>query len=129
MNSHETFDPPTREALDSIKVGDLVKCNEWKRSLRVKGVSENYFVMARKAFGEAIYSVCEKRPSNCTYNRMHKGYFTIGPDFWLFGALDLPEYGTDDKEAIAAYLQSWESGETQFSRHAVSLERISVKRC
>ena len=30
----------TREILDTIKVGDLVKINDWTKPLRVKAVSE-----------------------------------------------------------------------------------------
>ena len=47
----------TREVLDSIKIGDYIRCNDWKRAMRVYGVSDNYFVVARKAFGKWIYSV------------------------------------------------------------------------
>ena len=38
----------TREILDTIKVGDLIRVNDWKKPMRVKAVSENYFVMTKK---------------------------------------------------------------------------------
>lgn len=125
-----SYNPPTREALDSIRVGDLVKCNDWQRPFRVVGVSENFFAMTQNMFGDTHYSVCEKRPSSHTRNYREEGCFTIGPDFWLFGAPQFPHgYNWDDEEAVAAYLASWETGETKFSRSAISLKRISVKAC
>ena len=38
----------TKEILDTVKVGDLIKINDWKKPMRVKAVSENYFVMTKK---------------------------------------------------------------------------------
>lgn len=38
----------TREILDTIKIGDLIKINNWKKPMRVMAVSKNYFVMAVK---------------------------------------------------------------------------------
>ena len=35
----------TKEILDNIKVGMLVKINDWKRPMKVVGISENYFCM------------------------------------------------------------------------------------
>ena len=61
-NGYEQHTTITKELLDGIKVGDLIKVNDWKKPLRVKGVSDNYFVMATKQFGDTIYSVCEKKP-------------------------------------------------------------------
>ena len=58
MNKHNNNLELTKDVLDSIKVGDLIKINDWKRPMRVKAVTENYFVMAYKAFGAWVYSVC-----------------------------------------------------------------------
>ena len=44
----------TKEILDSIKVGDIVRCNGWKRGLRVKAVSKNYILMSNNAFGKCV---------------------------------------------------------------------------
>lgn len=38
----------TKEILDSIKAGMLVKINDWKRPMKVVGVSENYFCMIQR---------------------------------------------------------------------------------
>lgn len=40
----------TREILDTIKINDLVKINDWVKPMRVKAVSDNYFVMIRNQF-------------------------------------------------------------------------------
>ena len=37
--SYEQYTDITKELLDSIRVGDLVKVNDWKKPPRVKGVS------------------------------------------------------------------------------------------
>lgn len=60
MKNYETHVEITKELLDSIKVGDLIKINDWKKPLRVMGVSKNYFVMAVKQFSDTVYSACEK---------------------------------------------------------------------
>lgn len=48
----------TKALLDSVKPGDLVMFNDWKNPYRVKGVSENFFVAARKMFGKTSYTIC-----------------------------------------------------------------------
>lgn len=56
------YESITKELLDTVNVGDLILTNDSKQPLRVYGVSPNYFVMARRAFGQWLYSVCEKKP-------------------------------------------------------------------
>lgn len=53
------------EKLKSIKVGDLVKVNNWKKAMRVKAVSENYVIMSQKAFGTSLYSIIDKNNLEC----------------------------------------------------------------
>lgn len=132
-SSYEHHKEITKEILDSVQVGDLVKCNDWKKPLRVKGVSENYFVMARKAFGETLYSICEKNPWGGTrYNAMCGGMFHIGTDNMIFGWFGWNEgraYDFDDSEAVGRYLQALESGEIEVSvRRAVPLYEIAIKK-
>lgn len=117
----------TKELLDSVKVGDLVKCNDWKIPYRVKGVSENYFVMARKMFGRVAYSICEKKPwRGFRHNAMTGGMFHIGPDHWVFG---WHSYDFDDQENMAEYLDSLEKGETCISeRRGCPLTTMAIKR-
>ena len=123
----------TRELLDSIQVGDMVKCNDWDRPKRVMGVSENYFVMATSCFGKTLYSICEKKPwPGIRHNHMRGGMFHIGPDNWIFGwgGWD-PDGGYDfsDKEMTAKYLESLEMGLTELShRRSVPLTSIAIKR-
>lgn len=123
----------TKELLDSIQVGDLVKCNDWERPMRVKGVSDNYFVMARNLFGKTLYSICEKKPwGGIKHNRMTGGMFHIGTDHWVFGwgGWD-PDggYDFDDEKKTALYLESLEQGVTELShRTSVPLVRIAIRR-
>lgn len=130
---YDVHEEITKELLDSIQVGDMVKCNDWKDAYRVRGVSENYFVMARSFFGRTYYSICEKKPwDGIRYNRMVGGMFHIGTDNWVFGwgGWD-PDGGYDfsDEKATAKYLESLEMGDTELShRSSVPLTRIAIKR-
>lgn len=118
----------TLDILNSIAVGDLIKVNDWKKPLRVMGVSENYFVMATKQFGETIYSVCEKkRWDGIKYNRMVGGMFHCGCDSWVFGWDG--SYDFRDEKNTAAYLQSFEVGDSELSqRSAIAITEIAIKR-
>lgn len=117
----------TKEVLDTVQVGDLVKCNDWNVPYHVKGVSENYFVMTRKQFGQTYYSICEKKPwPGVRHNAMTGGMFHIGPDHWIFGWSG--GYDFDNEANVEEYLQSLESGETAISeRRGCPLTRIAVK--
>ena len=125
----------TREALDTIQVGDLVKVNDWKKPMRVKAVSENYFVMTKKQFGDTYYSVCSKLPwGGIRYNAMRGGMFHCGPDSWIFGAPASIDYDNlyefDNEEASQAYLKSFEDGESEISeRRGVAIYDLYVKHC
>jgi len=132
---YEVYENVSKELLDSICVGDLIKVNGWKTPLRVKGVSENYFVMARKAFGEnCIYSVCEKKPwGGIRHNSMTGGMFHVGRDSWLFGAPvdygDSNYYDFDNAKATAEYLALFETGESEVScRNAIPIHALYIKR-
>lgn len=115
---------PTKEDLDKIKVGDLVKCNDWVKPLIVKGVSDNYFIMVRNHFGKPLYSICEKTPSAFSRNSIVESYPTIGTDFWIFGKFDY-----FNQEDIEQCLDELESGKTELSvRSSVALKVIQYKR-
>lgn len=132
--TYEQHTEITKELLDSIKVGDLIKVNDWKKPLRVKGVSENYFVMAIKQFKDTIYSVCEKKPwGGIRYNSMVGGMFHVGRDSWLFGWVGFVgcenSYDFEDAEKTAEYLQSFEEGESEISqRNAIPIQLLQIKR-
>lgn len=38
--TYTTYEEVTREVLDSVKVGDLIKVNDWKKPMKVKAVSK-----------------------------------------------------------------------------------------
>ena len=128
---YEIFDNITRELLDTIKCGDLIKCNTWGAPLRVKGVSENYFIMSRRAFGEYIYSICEKSQVEYSRNNFTEGFFRVGQDNYIFGS---PHgYEWDNEENVKVYLEdleeSFKCGDSRLSeRSAVNLKRIAIKR-
>ena len=129
------YNEVTREALDTIKVGDLIKVNDWTKPMRVKAVSENYFVMTQKQFGDTYYSVCSKLPwKGIRHNAMRGGMFHCGPDSWIFGApvsIDYDNlYEFDNEEANQAYLKSFEDGESEISeRRGVAIYDLYVKHC
>lgn len=115
--THNNIDKPL---LDSIKPGDLIKCNGRKMPLRVIAVTENFFVMARPCFREVLYSVCEKRP-------YPNGRFYISTDNMVFGS----EHGYDWKteEQAKEYLMEFEKGEYELSRRRQApLREICIKR-
>lgn len=122
--NYEIYKRPTKEVLDTIKVGDLIKCNDWKKPLSVKAVSENYFIMVRNHFGQPLYSICDKRPSDFSRNYIEYGKPTIGMDSWVFGRFDY-----FNQEDIDEAIKELESGETEMSvRNSVALEIIYIKR-
>ena len=112
----------TKELLDSIEVGDLIRVNSWNRSLRVRGVSKDYFVMAQPMFGKWDYSVCEKKPwPGVHYNQMIGGMFHVGTDWWVFGA---PEgYQFNNQEATDNYLRTFELPEQDCDHAELSVRR------
>lgn len=123
----------TRENLDTVKVGDLVKINDWKKPMRVNAISKNYFVMTMKQFGKNYYSVCSKLPWEGTRrNAMIGGMFHCGTDDWIFGSslsVDYEDlYEFNNEEANRLYLQEFEDGETQISvRTGVPIIDLYVK--
>lgn len=119
----------TREILDSVNIGDYVRCNDWKRSMRVVGVSDNYFIMATKAFGRWIYSVCDKIPFNgIRYNSLIGGYFSIGTDNYIFGVPMKNAYEFDNEEFVSEYLQAFEKKDCELSmRRSCALTSIAIR--
>ena len=125
---YKYFSEITKEILDGIKVGNLVKINQWKRPMRVVGVSENYFVMIQKVCGRISYSVCEKRKWNgIRHNEMRGGMFHCGTDNMVFGVTDF-DYSFDDKTQIDRYLKMFETGSVELSvRRSVPIYNLYVK--
>lgn len=127
------YENVTREILDAIKVGDLIKINDWEKPMKVKAVSDNYFVMTRSVFGKPCYSVCSKLPwGGIRYNAMRGGMFHCGTDTWLFGhplTCDYEKlYSFDNEESNKLYLQSFEDGESELSaRTSVPIYNLYIK--
>lgn len=126
--NYKHFENITKEILDKIKVGDLVKINQQKKPMKVVGVSENYFAMIMKVCGDVYYSVCEKKPwKGIRHNEMVGGMYHCGTDNMIFGYSDF-DYKFDNKEEIERYLQAFENGEIELSvRNSVPIYDLYVK--
>lgn len=108
----------TKEILDTIQIGNLVKINDWKKPMKVVGVSENYFVMTQNMFGKLYYSVCEKKSrSGGQHNEMRHGMFHCSRDNMIFGYSDF-DYKFDNEESINNYLNAFEEGKIELSERA-----------
>ena len=126
---YKLYQNVTREILDSIKVGDLVKVNDWDAPLTVKAVSDNYFVMS----GNSCYSVCSKIPwDGVRHNEMVGGMFHCGPDDRIFGSMlqmeceDLYKFNNDDYNQ--KYLQEFEDGNNNVSeRNGIAIYSLYVQ--
>lgn len=104
----------TKELLNKIKVGDLIKINNWKRPLRVIAVSENFFIMAMKAFGSCVYSICEKR-------KWKYGYYCAPDNCYC-------KYDYANKTECEEALKELEAGELELSRRrCLQIKTISIK--
>ena len=115
MNKYQHYYEITKDILDIINVGDLVRINDWKRPMRVVGVSENYFCMIQKVCGKICYSVCEKKQwGGIRYNAMRGGMFHCGTDNMVFGYGNF-DYKFDDEDQIKGYLQAFEDGKVELS--------------
>lgn len=121
-------DKITKELLDTIKFGDTIRCNDWKRGMKVVGVSENYFLMASYPFGKTLYSICEKIPfKGIKYNSLIGGYFSVGTDNMCFG-YDLG-YDFKNQDIVKHYLMDLENKEIELSlRNSVALTKILIKK-
>lgn len=127
------YDNITREVLDTIKAGDLIKVNDWTKPMRVKAVSDNYFVMTMNQFGDTYYSVCSKLPwDGVRHNSMVGGMFHCSTDDWVFGSPLTSEYEDlykfENEDANQAYLQDFENGECHLSeRRGIAIYDLYVK--
>lgn len=128
MSKYKHYENVTKEILDNIKVENLVKINNWKRPMKVVGVSENYFAMIQKICGKVYYSICEKKPwDGIRHNDMTGGMFHIGTDDMIFGYMDF-DYEFNDEKQIKNYLQAFENGEIELSvRRSVPIYNLYVK--
>ena len=133
-NNYVHYDNITKEILDTIKVGDFIKVNDWKKPMTVKAVSDNYFVMTQNLFGKIYYSVVSKLPwDGIRYNNMVGGKFHCSTDDYVFGSPLSAEYENfykfENEEANQKYLQSFENNECSLSqRNAIPINDLYVKK-
>ena len=59
---YRTYTEITQKLLDSLKIGDMVRINDWKQSMPVCGVSKHYVVIAARQFGNWRCAVVQKVP-------------------------------------------------------------------
>lgn len=138
MNKYKTYDEITKEVLDTVSVGDLIKINNKTKPMRVAGVSQNFFVMIEKLFGKIYYSVCEKitLPDNYFRNNMQGGKFHCGTDDTIFGYIPknfdfstVVQYDFENSEWVKEYLQAFENEELEVSvRTGVAIKTIAIKK-
>jgi len=129
----------TKEILDTIQKGDLIKVNDWGKPFRVRGVTDNYFIMTCNMFGNIHYSVCEKKRWNgIRYNQMRGGKFHIGTDYWIFASPTWNNYDGkvdyDNAEAVIEYLESFDLEDNNSKprselsvRTSIPIDKIYVK--
>ena len=135
MNKYIHYENVTRDILDKVKIGDLIRVNDWSKPMRVKAVSDNYFVMTQKNFGKTYYSVCSKLPwDGFRHNKMVGCMFHCGPDSWVFGSpltIDYDgAYEFNNEEFNEKYLKSFEDGESHISeRRGIAIYDLYIKSC
>lgn len=112
----------TKENLESLKVSNYVRVNDWQWGLRVVGVSKNFIVLHNNK-GE--YSVVEKREGKIDHLSIRKkGIFHCG------SSLACPEGYMDfkDNEWVQKYLDMFESGKAKlFDATTIPISRMWVK--
>lgn len=126
--THYSVTEITKEILDTIKTGDLIRVNNWKKPMRVVAVSENFFVMIEKNFGNTSYSVFSKRHwQGVCHNNLVGGHYYCGADAYLFGYGNM-DYSFKNTELNKKYLQSFENGESRISeRNGISIYALYIK--
>lgn len=122
-----------KDALQTVKIGDLIKVNDWRQPMKVKCVSANYFVMTANRFGKIYYSVVSKRPwGGVKYNSMVGGMCHCGTDDWVFGSPLQSEceklYDFNDELYSRLYLDDFEKGECELShRTSIAIFDLYIK--
>ena len=123
----------TKEILNSIKKGDLIKTEYDKKPQRVYGVSENYFVAATKAFGKFIYSIYDKNLCVHSGLLLNPNHFWRGTDNQPFGFYHLDctgnLYNFESEIFITRYLEALENKDIGMSlRNSIFYMILYIKR-
>lgn len=129
---YQSVDLANPVELAAIAAGDKIRINDWRNGMTVVHRTENHILLKGNDFGQEIISVIELLPAKYTRNNLEAGHFTAGGDFWLCGwsgwYVDEPFKVVMNERTMEAYLRSFETGETEFSRHAVTVKRMEIKR-
>ena len=132
MKQYEVYEKPdiTKELLNTIKVGDFIKVNTWKRPMKVVAVSENFFIMWKKHFGTWAYSICEKNKRGYERNLIYRPHNGFMADEFVCGHDDhYTKYDYSDEKECKKALKDLESGELEVTtRHGWGIWHLEIKR-
>lgn len=132
MNKYEIYDKPdiTKELLNTIKVGDFIKVNTWKRPLKVIAVSENFFIMWRPFIKTWLYSICEKSKRGYEHNLWYRPNNGFMADEFVCGSDDhYTKYNYSDEKECQKALKELESGKLEVTtRHGWGIWHLEIKR-
>ena len=133
MKQYEIYEKPdiTKELLNTIKIGDSIKINTWRRPMKVIAVSKNFFIMWKKHFKTWMYSICEKNKRGYAHNMIYwpnGGFdddeFVCGPENYVFDKYD---YSIEEERLEA--LQELESGDMEVSeKRGRGIYHLEIKR-
>ncbi len=118
---------PTPEQLNQIKVGNIVRINNYKNVMKVQAVSEHYFIMT-DINDSNCYSICEKIAlASIGYDHQFckVGYCSIGPDNY-YGRYNYENISECEK-ALSQFESDNDDTGMRLSRYCVSLMKIGVK--
>lgn len=120
----------TKELLNTIKVGDLIKVNTWKRPMRVIAVSENFFIMWKKHFNTYMYSICEKNKRGYHHNTVYRPACGFYEDEFVCGSDDhYTKYDYSNEKECKKALEELEKGTLEVTtRHGWGVWHLEIKR-
>ena len=104
---YNTYTEITQKLLDGLKIGDMVRINDWKQSIPVCGVSKHYIVMAVRQFGNWRCAVIQKEPW-AGYDRDNYAWL-VGRYVCRTHGLPGTMFDLDDPSEVKKYLKNLES--------------------
>lgn len=132
MSKYEIYEKPdiTKELLNTIKVGDCIKVNTWKRPLKVIAVSENFFIMWKPHFKTWMYSICEKNKRGYEHNLIYRPRNGFMADEFVCGHDDhYCKYDYSDVDECQKALVDLENGDIEVTtRYGWGIWHLEIKR-